>query len=378
MEVEKVAVFGMGYMGQRSTNIWSKYADVKLCIDVTNGGAELASSVGAEYVQLNPETDDLSKLLSGIDILNISSPNSTHGRYMRIALAAGVRKILVEKPATESLEEAREILRDYPDALIQTDYLEMDHPAVLAIRDEIVREKFKPTNFYNWRAHDVRKIVSRIPSGDLTKFTFSDSVHDISEIEFLMKASYGMSLSSHFPQIEARMKTWGEKYPNQYLNLPDGDIETEFKLRFPNGVEAQVKGNNDFDYRRFFIVYNKDRAYFGQTLDRKNVGISSQAAVIEGSEKVSEFVDRLINSSPDEFNTDDDFQDLYDRTDATKLDLNKYPWEIHSLEGMIANLGRARDNSELICPLLSAISIEEVMTRIYQVAGYQRFLPSQI
>lgn len=387
MNESEVAVAGIGYIGERHARIWSDYGHTAYLLDTHDQAKELADRLGSQLVVL-PETgweDQVTDLAKRVNVLDICTPVNTHGDYMKAALAGGVRKIFVEKPSTEHPNQSREILEAYPDALIQVDYVEREHPAVLTLTDEMLRTGFIPTNFFNWRSHDVRALGDRVKSGDLTKVTLSHLIHDISEIDYFLNHTNNISLVNQHPTVvQSTMTSWTEKYGDQYPDYPDGDVSTDFTLDI-QGIMARVRGDGDSRYvvegeersaqRRYFVVYNDDQAYFGQTLGgmQGREGIHIAAAVANGATNARRMVELCEEGN---IFGNEDYDNLFKETKAEVLDMSRYPLARRSLEGMIANLHRAKTIDDLVCPLSSAISFEEIGIQVYKKAGRLHFLES--
>lgn len=350
----QVVIVGPGYMGRSEAEIWQKFSSVGF---IVNGSyaSDLPQKLDVPLLVTSP--DNLIRFVTALrglakttDTWNISAPTNLHGIYMEFALRAGVRKIFVEKPSTDNPAKSRKISQRYPEALIQVDYIERGHPVVLAIKDEMLRADFKPRHFFHWRAHDVRKMIQEGRPKDLTYMTFTDSVHDISEIDYLLKASTGVSLETNQPEIgSSLMRSWQEKYPGEYPWK--GDVETDVILTV-GGIQARIKGQGDFDHRRYFVVYNDEMAFFGQTLDRPNLNITRCAAKIEGKRNVTRLLELAQGGEPV---NDDDFGNLFKETSAQVLDLS--PYNQNAMEVMIRNLHEAKEKSDLISPLSTAIAI---------------------
>ena len=379
---KEVVVVGPGYMGKLEAETWRQFGRIGFIVDKSAESESFAKEIGGQLVVVTEEkvrrnfiefVRKLAKLAKKTDVWNISSPTELHGVYMGLALRAGVRKIFVEKPSTDNPLKTQKILKRYPEALIQVDYIERGHPVVQAIKDEILQIGFKPKKFFNWRSKDLRERPGeRYWSEEVKRFTFRDLVHDISEIDFLLKTTTGISLETEFPTVvSSKMKSWQEKYGELYPW--QADVEADFTFRFSNGVEARIRGDADSDYRRYFVVYNDDVAFFGQTLEGKHLNITPVAAKVEGKENIEKLVKAVESGN---LKTNEDFERLFAETNATVLDLSSY--DQNALNVMIGNLYQAKSSSELISPLSTAAAIEEVAVEAYKKAGREHFLDFKV
>ncbi len=104
----RVGMVGLGYFGQIQFRAWQRLAGVSL--------VALADPSPEAHQKLAGETEisvfaDLTSLLrdAEIDVLDIATPPSTHGKLIREALRK-VDTIICQKPFCNSLEEAEEMV----------------------------------------------------------------------------------------------------------------------------------------------------------------------------------------------------------------------------------------------------------------------------
>lgn len=385
--IRQVVVAGPGFMGQLEARAWREISQesglrVRYLVDQTDAAQEFSRTLSAELVVMPPPLSgkgftlsfarEVTSLAHKTDIWSIAVPTWLHYVYLELVLNAGVKKVFIEKPSTDSTEKSCKVLGKYPDALIQVDYVERGHPVVLAIRDRMQEIGFKPTNMFNWRSRDTRNIsVQRINSGDETKITVADLLHDISEVDFLLKSVTGLGLDKGSPSLKSiKMVRWVEKYPEYPY---PSDLTADFTILFSNGVEARIRGEADFDFRRYFVIWNKNTAFFGQTLARPKLGITPVAAQVEGAENVA----RLLQiAESGRIVTDMNFQAMFHDTDAQVLNLSNY--EENPVIVMVKNLADAKQNSDLICSLADAIAIEDIVERVYKESGNEELLTSRV
>jgi predicted dehydrogenase len=126
----RVAVVGVGHLGQHHARLLSAMADVELVgvVDIDHARAE---SIAAAYgTRVRPGTADL---LGDVDAVTIATPTVTHTELALPFVEAGVA-VLVEKPLASSLEEADRLIdaarrRGCP---VATGHTERFNPAVAA------------------------------------------------------------------------------------------------------------------------------------------------------------------------------------------------------------------------------------------------------
>ena len=136
----RVAVVGVGYLGRFHAQ---KYAAIDQCelvaVADTNAQASgaLASELGTKAVS------DYRELLAHIDAVSIATPTATHFDIASQFLQAGVH-VLVEKPITESVEQARKLIgaARAAERVLQVGHLERFNPAILAAEPHLRTPRF--------------------------------------------------------------------------------------------------------------------------------------------------------------------------------------------------------------------------------------------
>lgn len=136
----RAAVIGAGYLGNFHAQKYAALEGAEL-VAVVDVDAQRARSV-AERVGA-PSFSDFREVLGAVDVASIVVPTDAHYEVARACLEAGVH-ILVEKPVTRTVDEARELvqLAAGRGLVFQVGHLERFNPAILAIRDRITRPLF--------------------------------------------------------------------------------------------------------------------------------------------------------------------------------------------------------------------------------------------
>lgn len=156
----RVGVIGAGYLGRYHAEKYSALDAVQLVgvvdIDAPRAG-EIARSCGAQAFT------DYRDLIGKVDAVSIVTPTPLHFVIGRDMLEAGVH-ILVEKPMTTSLEEARRLidLAEARQRVLQVGHLERFNPAVVAVQGLIKRPMFIESHrlsVYQGRATDVSVVL---------------------------------------------------------------------------------------------------------------------------------------------------------------------------------------------------------------------------
>lgn len=136
----RVGVIGVGYLGQHHARIYSEIGDTELVgladIDEKRAGA-FAKKYGCEAYS------DYREILSRVDALSIVTPTTSHYSIAIECLRAG-KDILVEKPITENIKEADELIMESEKrgCILQVGHLERYNPALLAASGMIREPRF--------------------------------------------------------------------------------------------------------------------------------------------------------------------------------------------------------------------------------------------
>jgi len=136
----RVGVIGVGYLGQHHARIFSGIDGVEL-VGVVDTETVKAGKIAEKY-GCKP-FDDYTDLVGACDALSIVTPTTTHHAIAMVCLNAG-KELFIEKPITESLEEAREIIEaaEKNGLILQVGHLERYNPAIVAATGMIKAPKF--------------------------------------------------------------------------------------------------------------------------------------------------------------------------------------------------------------------------------------------
>jgi predicted dehydrogenase len=130
MDKLRAAVIGVGYLGRFHAQ---KYAALPECVlqAVVDPQAQTAAKLGSELAV--PALSDYRELLGKVDAVSIVTPTALHFEIARAFLDSGAH-VLVEKPITETVEQARELieLARQRGRVLQVGHLERFNPVVIA------------------------------------------------------------------------------------------------------------------------------------------------------------------------------------------------------------------------------------------------------
>src|SRR5215831_18333282 len=104
MQKVRAGVVGVGQMGQYHVGVYSELFDVEL-VGIADCDRDRVTTIAEKYNTM--PTTDYHDLLGTVDVVSVAVPTSLHYRIARDFLEAGTH-VLLEKPMTNALEEARE------------------------------------------------------------------------------------------------------------------------------------------------------------------------------------------------------------------------------------------------------------------------------
>ena len=130
MKKIRAAVVGVGYLGRFHAQKYAQLANCEL-VAVVDANEEVCSRVAQEL-----NTRPLSRydeLLGQVDAVSVVTPTPAHFAISKAFLESGAH-VLVEKPITETADEARELIRIAQERgrILQVGHLERFNAAILA------------------------------------------------------------------------------------------------------------------------------------------------------------------------------------------------------------------------------------------------------
>jgi predicted dehydrogenase len=156
----RVGVIGAGYLGQYHAEKYAAMDAVDL-VGVVDIDARRATDIACRH---NTQAfTDFRELIGRVDAVSIVTPTPLHFRIGEAMLKAGIH-VLIEKPISTSLEEARVLidLAESRNLILQVGHLERFNPALLAVRDMITRPMFIESHrlsIYPQRSTDVSVVL---------------------------------------------------------------------------------------------------------------------------------------------------------------------------------------------------------------------------
>jgi len=136
----RAAVVGVGYLGRFHAQKYAQLSDCEL-VAVVDGREDVRNSVAAEVH--SHAMSDYRELLGKVDAVSVVTPTPAHFEIADAFLGAGAH-VLVEKPITETPEQARRLIERAAaqKRILQVGHLERFNAAVLAAEPHIRMPRF--------------------------------------------------------------------------------------------------------------------------------------------------------------------------------------------------------------------------------------------
>ena len=140
MDMIKVAVIGVGYLGRQHVRVYSELENVEL-VGVVDRNPAIAQSVAREYK--TRAFSDLRELPKTVSAVSLAAPTVEHSRIGCELLGNGV-DVLVEKPIAASVGQAEELIQAAlrHQRILQVGHLERFNPAVVEARKMLTNPLF--------------------------------------------------------------------------------------------------------------------------------------------------------------------------------------------------------------------------------------------
>jgi predicted dehydrogenase len=176
MNTVRTAVIGVGYLGRFHAQKYAALPESKLVavVDADPSTRErVAAEVGCRAA------GDFREILGEVDAVSIATPTPLHHAIARECLERGIH-VLVEKPITETLAEARDLvdLAARKGRILQVGHLERFNPAIMALEGTLTTPRFVESHRlapFKQRGTDVNVVLDLM-------------IHDIDLIQSLVRA----------------------------------------------------------------------------------------------------------------------------------------------------------------------------------------------
>lgn len=136
----RIGVIGAGSMGRHHARIFGETPGVSFTA-VLDERAEVAGEIAAKHGARAAAT--LEEFIQSVDAATVATPTVTHFALARTLLERG-KHVLVEKPFTETPEQARELcdLAQQRGLVLQVGHIERFNPVLSALESRLTRPRF--------------------------------------------------------------------------------------------------------------------------------------------------------------------------------------------------------------------------------------------
>jgi len=140
MDLIKVVVVGVGHLGSRHARIYSELPGVEL-VGVLDSDLERTEEIAEQY-HCRPFAK-LAEIPSSVEAISVVVPTDRHYEVAAELMERGYH-LLIEKPITDNVSHARELLRiaERSNLLLQVGHVERFNPGILEIEKIVKTPRF--------------------------------------------------------------------------------------------------------------------------------------------------------------------------------------------------------------------------------------------
>lgn len=301
---KSLVVIGFGKMGSSWARAFcNQGASLDVVIDPNPVEQdELEKYEASLYSDISYVQEDISD-----SIWCIATPVQNHSEYLREAVNRNIKNILVEKPVADSPKAVENI--DFSGSNVSVDFIELEHPVVREILDDISKTDFGLGNAIHWRGKKSSKIHA---------YMRDDIVHDVSEL-FALYDVLGYDRSSLEIVDVTDVESWvgTGRFKKEEMREEYDSSGIVFFRGFNNEPICMTGGFNQEHQRRYFLWVNEENnlAYFGSTVTRNH--LTPVACRIRGSKNIGYAIQRCLSGT---LRNNEEISNFILETEATKLE----------------------------------------------------------
>jgi len=191
----KIGIFGVGHLGKIHLSQWATIKDVEV-VGFFDPSDSNAASVAQQY-QI-PRFSTAEELILASDAIDIIAPTTQHFKLCEMAIRNG-KHIFVEKPMTNTMEEAKTLVKLVEEANIkfQVGHVERFNPAFLALKGHSLNPMFI----------EVHRLAEFNPRGTDVSVILDLMIHDIDIVLSIVQSTVnrisasGVAVMSDTPDI---------------------------------------------------------------------------------------------------------------------------------------------------------------------------------
>ena len=262
----RAGVVGTGHMGQYHVLVYAELPDVEL-VGVVDIDADRARTVAAGYE--TRALGDHRELIGRVDVASVAVPTEQHFHVARDLLEAGV-SVLVEKPMTPTIEEARELfaIARRTGAILHVGHVERFNGAVDELKHLVtspiliesrrlgpfVPRVQKDTVVMDLMIHDIDIVLNLVSSPPERLAAQGASVHsevaDVATVQIRF-ASGAIATISASRATEEKIRTLAITQPDAYIVLDYTEQDIHIYKR---AAQEYTMNRGSIRYRRASFV----------------------------------------------------------------------------------------------------------------------------
>ena len=262
----RAGVVGTGHMGQYHVLVYAELPDVEL-VGLVDTDAERAAALAKQY---DTQTfADHRALVGRVDVVSVAVPTNQHFAVARDLLEAGV-SVLVEKPMTPTLEEARALfaIAERTGAVLHVGHVERFNGAVDELKQIVsspiliesrrlgpfVPRVQKDTVVMDLMIHDIDIILNLVDSTPVQLTAQGASVHsevaDVATVQIRF-ASGAVATITASRATEEKIRTLAITQPDAYILLDYTEQDIHIYRR---AAQEYTMNRGSIRYRRASFV----------------------------------------------------------------------------------------------------------------------------
>jgi predicted dehydrogenase len=306
MSKVRTAVVGVGYLGRFHAQKYASATTAELVavVDADSAARErVAAETGARAVA------DYRELFGQVDAVSIATPTPFHHRIATDCLENGIH-VLVEKPITETLDEARDLVATAARTgrVLQVGHLERFNAAIIALEGELGTPRFIESHrlaAFKARGTDVNVVLDLM-------------IHDIDLIQSLVGAPI-VSIDA----VGRSVFSAGLDIANARIRYANGCVANTTASRVSMKQERKLRLFQDDAYisidlqqKVLTIVRKPPNAAPGQvTIDERSYEEQGDALKVE----IESFLDSIVHGKSPQVTGEDGLRALETAIRITEL-----------------------------------------------------------
>jgi predicted dehydrogenase len=262
----RAGVVGTGHMGQYHVLVYAELPSVEL-VGVVDLDGDRAAAIAGRY-----ETQafgDHRALIGRVDVASVAVPTEEHFRVARDLLEAGI-SVLVEKPMTPTLEEARELFRvaNRTGAILHVGHVERFNGAVDELKQLVnapiliesrrlgpfVPRVQKDTVVMDLMIHDIDIVLGLVDAPPVRLAAQGGAVHtevaDVAAVQIRF-ASNAVATITASRATEEKIRTLAITQPDAYIVLDYTEQDIHIYRR---AAQEYTMNRGSIRYRRASFV----------------------------------------------------------------------------------------------------------------------------